>query len=152
MKITVTLTAVVVVCGALAWAGTVVAPQPVGVRLAFVDVHIDPHGKPLAAWQFQFKAAAGNVTIAGLEGGEHPAYREPAYYDPQAIQQQRIIAAAFNTAAPDDLPPNRTRVARVHLLIVGNVEPQYELELTTAATTDGTKIDADISLQQGTPK
>ena len=153
MKLKTTLFVVIVsVCSALAWAGTVVAPQPASTRFAFVDVHIDPQGKPLAAWQFQFNARAGDVTIASLEGGEHAPYREPAYYDPQALQQQRIIAAAFNTAAPDDLPKGKTRVARIHLLIVGDVEPRYELTLTTAATADGTQIAAAASFHEGIAK
>src|SRR5258708_5660502 len=66
---------------------------------AYVDVFIDPHGTPLAAYQFELRATAGDVKLVGIEGGEHAAFAKPPYYDPKALLNDRIVIAAFNTDA-----------------------------------------------------
>ena len=90
------------------------------------------------------------IKIVGVEGGEHPAFKEAPYYDPAALMNERIIIAAFNTGA--DLPTTRTRIATIHLQITGDAEPQYDLILTTAADTDGEEMAAKITLQTGEDK
>jgi hypothetical protein len=120
------------------------------VRFAPVRIYLDSGATPLAAYQFELKARTGQIKIVGVEGGEHPAFREAPYYDPAALMHDRIIIAAFNTGT--DLPHGRTRVATVHLQILGDAEPQYELKLVVAADQDGQKIPADSSLQAGENK
>ncbi len=97
-------------------------------RFTTVDIYLDSGDMPLAAYQLQFKATEGEVKIVGIEGGEHDAFSEPPYYDPEAIQRERVIIAAFNTSDASQLPAGRTRVATIHL--TGdrrNVQPQYQL-------------------------
>ena len=117
------------------------------VRFAPVDIYLDSGSTPLAAYQFELRATTGEIKIVGVEGGEHEAFREAPYYDPDALAKDRIIIAAFNTG--QDLPTGRTRIARVHLQIGGDVEPEYELNLTVAAAADGQNCPAEIALERG---
>lgn len=116
-------------------------------RFAWVDAYIDPKGVPLAAYQFELKSQQPAVTLVGVEGGEHPAFAEPPYYDPQANLQNRIVIAAFNTG--DHLPRQRTRVARVMVRLTGAAPVDYSATLDVAASADGKRIDADITVSQG---
>jgi hypothetical protein len=103
-----------------------------------------------AAYQFELKATAGRIEIVGVEGGEHKAFSEAPYYDPAALMHDRIIIAAFNTG--QDLPAGRTRIATVHLQIIGDAEPRYELKLTVAGDADGKEIPAEITFEKGEQK
>jgi len=122
------------------------------VRFRAVDVYLDTQDRPLAAYQFEFAAETGNMTIVGIEGGEHPAFSKerPPYYDPAALMNNRVIIAAFNTGR--DLPTGRTRVARIHVQITGEQEPEYVARLQVAASTDGESIEAVPSVEQGEAK
>jgi hypothetical protein len=135
-----------------------------------VHVYLDPAGKPLAAYQFElvcsvpvraYSPADGEdnasrrhyerqIKIVGVEGGEHPAFKEAPYYDPAALMNERIIIAAFNTGS--DLPTTRTRIATVHLQITGDAEPKYALKLITAADSNAEGIPAKITLHTGEDK
>jgi hypothetical protein len=135
------------------------------VRFAPVHVYLDSGDKPLAAYQFELACSVPvrayspgednasrhhyerQIKIVGVEGGAHPAFREAPYYDPAALMHDRIIIAAFNTGT--DLPHGRTRIATVHLQILGDAEPQYQLKLVVAADKDAEKIPAELSLQAG---
>ncbi len=123
------------------------ATQPAtqaAVRFAAVDVFIDSGSVPLAAYQFELKAKRGAFKIVGIEGGEHPAFsKKPPYYDPAALMHDRVIIAAFDTGK--DLPTGKTRVARVHVEISGNEEPQYDVQLIVAGGADGNPITATAS-------
>lgn len=123
-------------------------PQP---RFTHYDVFVD-HGDPgLAAYQVQIRFSA-NVTLVGIEGGEHPGFAEPPYYDPAALhnpRESRVILAAFTTGA--DVPAIKTRVARVHVQITGDA-PRAEITLITAANPAGEPIDAVASLSAGDNK
>jgi hypothetical protein len=119
-------------------------------RFAPVYVYIDSGGKPLAAYQFELKAATGQIKIVGVEGGAHPAFQEAPYYDPAALMNERIIIAAFNTG--DNLPTGRTRIATIHLQILGDAEPQYELKLVLAADREGEDVPAHLNLVTGEEK
>jgi len=115
-------------------------------RFAWVDAWIDPHGQPLAAYQFELKSSGGGaVTLVGVEGGEHPAFTPPPYYDAKANVQKRIVIAGFNTG--DDLPRTRTRVARVMVQIKGN--PTWSATLQVAASNQAKPIEADVSVSEG---
>jgi len=120
------------------------------VRFAPLHIYLDTGNRPLAAFQFELKAAAGQIKIVGVEGGQHKAFKEAPYYDPAALANDRIIIAAFNTS--HDLPKGRTRIATIHLQITGDVEPEYELNLTVAADADGKELPAKIGFERGDRK
>jgi hypothetical protein len=117
------------------------------VHFAPLYIYLDSGEELLAAFQLELKATAGQIEIVGVEGGEHPAFVEPAYYDPAALANDRITIADFNTGS--DLPIGKTRIATIHLQITGEDEPQYELELTVAADADGNEIPAEITFEKG---
>ena len=116
------------------------------VRFTWVDVIVTSADAPLAAYQLELVAKTAGVAIVGIEGGDHPAFKKPAYYDPAALAKNRIILAAFTTA--NDLPSGKTRVARVHVRIAGDVAPEVAAKLIVAATTDGKEIKASASVVQ----
>jgi len=124
-----------------------VQPQ---VHFAPLHIYLDSGNRPLAAFQFELEATAGQIEIVGVEGGQHKAFKEAPYYDPAALANDRIIIAAFNTG--QDLPKGRTRIATVHLQIVGDAEPEYELRLTVAADADGKEIPAELTFEKGEQK
>ncbi len=127
------------------WAATA---QPLGpvVRFQAVHVLVDTGEKPLAAYQLDLRAATGNVRIVGIEGGEHPAFADPPYYDPAAIQGDRVIIGAFSTAPTGSLPTGRTRIATIHVQVTGDRQPEYKAELNVAATADGGAIPGRLIL------
>jgi hypothetical protein len=115
-----------------------------GVRFGRVDVFLDTAGKSLAAYQCEIVATARDVTLVGIEGGEHAAFNVPPYYDPKALGQKRIILGAFSTAT--DLPRGRTRVARLMVQITGEARPAFEGKVQVAAGPDGKSTPATISI------
>lgn len=117
------------------------------VRFAPLHIYLDSGNKSLAAYQFELKAADGQIKIVGVEGGQHKAFEEAPYYDPAALANNRIIIAAFNTGS--ELPKGRTRIATIHLQIIGDAEPDYALKLTVAADSDANEIPAKISFEKG---
>ena len=138
---------------------TAAAPTPPGLphrtspiehRTSFTTyaIYLDPHDQPLAAYQFEFTAPAG-AKIVGIEGGEHAAYQQPPYYDPAAMMNERLIAAAFSTADAAALPASRTRIATIHIQLPPGVDAEPTVKLTVAGAVGGGRIDADISLVQG---
>jgi len=118
------------------------------VRFRAVDIYLDSKGKPLAAYQLEFSVTNGNAKIVGIEGGEHPAFTEPPFYDAKAMQHERVILAAFSTEASDKLPSGKTRVATIHLQLSAASEPEFELKLQTAAEGNGNKITADANADE----
>jgi hypothetical protein len=117
------------------------------VRFSPLHIYVDSGSQSLAAYQFELQTTAGQIKIVGVEGGEHKAFKEAPYYDPAALAKDRIIIAAFNTGSV--LPKGRTRIATIHLQIVGEVEPEYELKLAVAADANGKEIPAKISFGKG---
>ena len=120
------------------------APSTQAVHFAYVDVRIDPHDKPLAAYQIEFLADPNRVKLVGVEGGNHPAFVDPPYYDPAALSHNRVILAAFNTGSA--LPKQSFRAASLHLEVVGNEPPQWSAKLIVASDSDGTSIPVDVSV------
>ncbi len=119
------------------------------VRFDAIDVYVQTGDEPLAAYQLDLSAEKGDVTIVGIEGGESDIFTVPPYYDPTAIQNDRVIIAYFSTAAADALPRGKVRIATIHVQIVGDVQPKYDARLTVAATVDGEPIDAELILETG---
>ena len=117
------------------------------VRFETVDVFVDTTDKALAAYQLEFFAGAGDAKIAGIEGGTHPAFATPPYYDPKAMQQDRVILGAFTTNEATALPTGKTRVATIHLQTVGT-PPDFQIRLQAAADADGKTITAEATFQE----
>lgn len=119
-----------------------------GVKFVAVDVFVDSGAAALAAYQVDMKETRGNVAIVGIEGGEAGAYSGAPYYDPLAMQHERVILAGLSTAK--DLPTGRTRVARVHVQVTGDGKAQWACTLVTAGDRDGKRIAATaVAVQQG---
>ena len=133
-----------------------ITPIAAAVRFASVDLIIDTADQPLAVYQLEFTArtrgedaaaVTKNVAIVGIEGGAHVAFNRPPYYDPAAIQGERVILAAFSTAEVASLPRGKVRVATIHLQITGDAEPEYHVKTSVTATFGGQKIDAAATVE-----
>lgn len=128
----------------------VIVAQP--VRFDAIDVFIDTKGAALGAYQFELSAKAGDVKIVGLEGNAALPFQDPPYYDPQAMQRDRVIVAAFSTADAKSLPAGRVRIATIHVQSSADAPPKtsdYNVKLTAVAGADGAAIQATISISQG---
>ena len=123
--------------------------QP-SVRFTPLYIYIDSGNEGLAAFQFELKAVTGQIKIVGVEGGEHVAFKQPPYYDPAALANDRIIIAAFNTS--HNLPTGHSRIATIHLQIIDDIQPEYKLNLIVAANADGEDIPAKITFEKGEQK
>jgi hypothetical protein len=115
-------------------------------RFRAVDIYLDSKGAPLAAWQIEFAATNGMVKIVGIEGGEG-VFAEAPFYDPKAIQNERAIIAAFSTESVGKLPTGRTRVATIHLQVMGTAEPQFELKVQTVGDAEGKRMGVEASFE-----
>jgi hypothetical protein len=119
-------------------------PPATASRFTAVDLFIDPAGQPLAAYQIEFAAETGRISLVGVEAGEPGPYaKRPPYYDPAALVGHRIILGDY-TLDPA-APKTKTRVARLMLEIQGDTTPQYVTKLMTAATPGGRPIIATVS-------
>ena len=115
-----------------------------------IELWLDTCEKPLAAYQLELAATEGDVRIVGIEGAAPDSiFAEPPYYDPAAMQNERIIIADFSTAPPEGLPVGRFRIATIHLQVVGDVEPAFETKLAVAADADGAAIEAQLTTRPG---
>jgi hypothetical protein len=117
-----------------------------------LDIFVDSGDEPLAAYQLTFGSTNGSVRIVGIEGGEHSAFAEPPYYDPQAMQKDHVIIAAFNTGGRDQLPRGRTRIATIHVRTETGPTPVYTVQLSAAAGSDGKRIPAKVNLVERTAR
>jgi len=123
------------------------ANSPTGSRFTYVDIMIDPKGQALAAWQFEFTAEVGQISLVGVEGGDAVAYgKRPPYYDPAALAGNRIIVGDYSL--DPGAPRTRTRVARLMLEIRGDAKPQYATKLMAAANADGKTIPVELTLAE----
>ncbi len=136
-------------CGlAMAQGGAAPAEgQPAPIRFRAYDVLIDPKGKPLAAYQIEIAAEKGEVKIAGIEGGEHPAFRHPPAYDPKAMQQDHVILAALSTEPAEKLPSGKTRVAVLHVVTTGE-PPEFAVKCLAAGSAQAEKIAVETTLAE----
>jgi hypothetical protein len=87
------------------------------------------------------------VKLVGVEGGDAPAFRNPPYYDPAALNHRRVILAALTTAS--DVPHAPFRAARLHLQVTGSSDPQLTAKLIVAASPAEQTIPANVSLNEG---
>jgi hypothetical protein len=116
-----------------------------------VDLYIDSGAQPLAAYQLTFYSTDANVKIVGIEGGEHRAFSDAPYYDPQAMRTNHVIIAAFSTASADQLPRGRTHVATVHLRIPSGHASHHQLKVEAAATPSAERISVIAEAKERTP-
>lgn len=116
------------------------------VRFEAIDVIVDSGTRSLAAYQLEVASQTEGVEIVGIEGGEHPAFSEPPFYDPKAMSGNRVILAAFDTGK--DLPKGRTRVARIHVQLQGPGVKEYRTQLDVSATQDGVEIPAKLEIKR----
>ena len=122
---------------------SVFGQQPAAnVHFRAIDVYVDSGSVPLAAYQLEFSVANVPTQIVGIEGGSAKVFREPPFYDPKAMQGERVIIAAFSTEAPEQLPSGKTRVATIHIMTTGETRPKFELKLRAAADATGKRISA----------
>jgi hypothetical protein len=117
-------------------------------RFYAVDIYVNSGSTPLAAWQVQFAATNGDIKIVGIEGGEHPAFKEPPFYDPKAMQHERVIIAAFSTKRREALPTGNTRVATIHLQITGKQAPEYRVTVQAAGNAEGKRINVEATWKE----
>jgi hypothetical protein len=118
---------------------------PSASRFTAVDVIIDPRGQPLSAWQLEFAAETGDISLVGVEAGEHAAYaKRPPYYDSAALAGKRIIVGDYSL--DPDPPKTKTRVARLMLEVKGDAKPQYVTKIMAAANAEGKSIAVDVSV------
>lgn len=116
-----------------------------------VHLYIDSGRHPLAAYQLDLSILQGNVRFVGIEGGDHEAFRDPPYYDPRAMTNERAILAAFNTAPAEKLPKGRVRIATVSVMVTGKQRPRFEANLLVAAGPEGGRIDCDLAMEHVPP-
>jgi len=113
-----------------------------------VDIYVDAGSTPLAAYQLEFAATNGLARIVGIEGGEHRAFRRPPFYDPKAIQHERVIIASFSTSPATELPVGKTRVATIHYQTTDTQPARFELKLQTVGDARGNRIAAQASFEE----
>ncbi len=121
-------------------------------RFCAVDIYLDSKGSPLAAYQLEFAATNAVAKIVGIEGGEHPAFRHPPFYDPKAMQHERVIVAAFSTEPATNLPKEKTRVATIHLQVSGTGQPEYLLRVEVAANSEAKRIPVGYQVTERSAK
>ena len=126
-------------------------PQAAAARSTFgyVDLFVDAGDAPLAAYQIDFHSTTGGLRIVGVEGGEHALYRDAPYYDPRAMQGDRVIIAAYAAGPREALPVGPVRVARVHVMYSSDADATLHATLDAAANFEGDAIDATIAWRKG---
>jgi len=143
------ITTFVFICGMLAASTVLVRAEDHGcveenapVRFIAYDIFIDAGANELGAYQLDIHDNTHASKVVGVEAGAHAAFaNKPPYYDPKALNNEgRIVLAAYSTA--EELPTGKTRIARLHLQICGDVDADFELDLIVAADADGQPISA----------
>ena len=125
----------------------VIAETP--LRFTSVDVFIDS-AEPMAAWQLEFSASGVGMQVVGVENGDSQAFHNAPYYDREAVEQgraDRIIVADYSLENGPQLPQGRTRVTTLHLMLLGDNAPAFNTRLIVATSSQGTRIDAEISIE-----
>jgi len=118
-------------------------PSPIahpGTRFQAFDVFVDPRGSSLAVYQVEIRQRAGTTDhaakIVGIEGGESTTFSAAPYFDPKAIQNDRVILGALASPTGAAPPTTRTRIARVHVMFEGEL-PKWDVDLQVAGDAAG---------------
>lgn len=144
-KLSTLLLALVFTCSIPLWAQLT---NTNSVEFRSVAVFLVSTNAPLAAYQLQFNVISDGAKIVGIEGGEHPAFAGPPFYDPEAMQHERVILAAFSTNSAPQLPAGRTRMATVHLQVRRGEELKFTTKLDAAADANGNKLTVGIVIEE----
>ena len=132
---------------ALACVSAVPVTAPItGPSFRTFRVLVDPHGKPLAAWQVEV-VAEGDVKLVGVEKGAATGFSDPPYYDPAAMAGGRIVIGAYSLEK--DLPAGRTHVATLHVRVGGPEDVKCKVRVMTAGAGDGSPIAAEATIEEG---
>lgn len=129
-------------------AGTVFAQDDDAVRFQAIDIFLDSPA-PVAAWQFELTETSGAMKVVGVENGDSAVFGDAPYYDREAVQlgtADRIVVADFSLADETELPRGRIRVATVHVMLSGDDQPEFNVNLVTTNSFGGQTIEAVISL------
>ncbi|HKX61260.1 MAG TPA: hypothetical protein VJS65_05440 [Verrucomicrobiae bacterium] len=123
-------------------------------RFMVVDVMVETGNQPLAAYQIEVAGtnSNGTVKVVGIEGGEPAAFRSAPYYDPAAMQGERVILGAFSTAPAAQLPRGEMRIATVHCLVSGDSRPVFRATVSAAATPDGQPVSIQVNVKERNEK
>ena len=130
--------------------GTTVRSEDEAVRFQAVDLFVDSGSNQLVAYQVEMWFDKSRVEVVGVEGGETGVFEHAPFYDPRGLAGGRLILAAYTTDH-ENAPRGRTRVARNHLRIEGNGEPELDVTLITAAKPGGERIKATVELEPAVP-
>ena len=114
---------------------------------AVYDLFLDSGSQPLAAYQLEVRAPR-SVKFVGVEGGKHIAFQRPPFHDPKAIQKNRIKLAAFSARPPEKLPSGETRIASLHVQIIGSISPEFHVELEVASNHKAEKIKCTLQIKK----
>lgn len=133
------------------------APQAATQTTRFIvaDVKLNSSTSALAAWQVDVSTAipGGRVELVGVEGSPDAgsAFAKPAYYDPAALRQNRVVLGAFSTKPAVELPRGETTVARLHFAVTGGGQaaPTFAIKLITAADERGAVIEPTCTILLG---
>jgi hypothetical protein len=117
--------------------GPVAVPQ----KFVAVDVMLDSGKAQLGAYQITLVAETPDVRLVGVEGGEHEAFAQAPFYDPAALQRDRVILAAYSVQ--DHLPVGMTRVARLHIACDEGTNPAFIITLDAAADAQARALPAE---------
>ena len=133
--------------------GPTAPAQPVAGRFVAYDLIIDPGDQDLAAYQVEIAVAPGAAPFAlvGVEGAADGPYASPPFYDPEALHADafdRVILAAF--VAEGSPPRDASRVARLHLRVEGDAEPEFVIRLIAAGADERTRIEPAVRLSKST--
>lgn len=123
------------------------------------DVIVDAGASPLAAYQLDARFEPGNqgetVHIVGVEGGQPGPFEAAPFFDPTAIQGERVLLAAYSTKAASELPSGAVRVARIHVMIEGREKalsaPRLSITLTAAGGPEGGRFAAAARFELAAP-
>jgi hypothetical protein len=116
-------------------------------RFMAIDVFVDAGDNALAVYQVEVKASQGDVKVVGVEGGEGVFSAAP-YYDPEAMQGERVIVGALSTLPEAQLPRGKVRVARVHVMVEGAADAVFEARVMAAGGPDGARIEASGAVER----
>ena len=118
------------------------------VHFRAIDIYVDSGSALLAAYQLEFSVTNVPTQIVGIEGGSPKSFREPPFYDSKAMQQERVVIAAFSLDNPENLPTGKVRVATIHIQTRQTEPLGIRLELHTAADSKGKKISATATCEE----
>jgi len=142
---------------ALWWVGSMAAQGPgplqsdgtagVATRFTILDVVIDTGAERLAAYQVETWSTEDGARIVGVEGGQAGPFHNAPYFDPVAIQRDRVILGAYSLEKADLLPGGLVRVATIHCQVRAST-PHFAVRLAAAANAEGKSIRAQVHLTE----